>query len=318
MADNLVFEDVRALSVVCSDPATPAAGDPVRYGALGGVALTDESAGGNPSGYTSVDFGAGVYTLSVKAIDDSGNSGVAVGDALFYVDGDSPKLSKKQSGYFFGFALQTVTSGGTATIQVMRVPTAGSGAIETGGVSTTKIADGAVTGAKLSSSVKTGYIPLPLSGWREVATNDIPNTAGDAGVLSSNTTPTLARVNGATDKQLRIGWAASNNDEITIGGIASPPDLDDAAAVEVHLLAAMGGATNTPVMAVGFFEGVGDTNAGGNTAAITGTAVVEYSVSIGAADIAAHPNVWSVSLTPAAHTTDALYVYGAWLEYTRK
>lgn len=318
MADNLVFQDVRALSVVCSDPATPASGDPVRYGALGGVAVTDESAGGNPTGYTSVDFGAAVYTLSVKAVDDSGNSGVAVGDALFYVDADSPKLSKKQSGYFFGFALQTVTSGGTATIQVMRLPTAGSGAIGTGAVTTTKIADAAVTAAKLTTTMQKGYIPLPLSSFREIASNDIPNTAGDAGVLSSNTTPTLARVNGATDKQLRIGWAGGNADEITLGGIAAPPDLDDTAAVTVNILAAMAGATDTPVMAISFWENTGDTNAGGNTAAITGTALAQYSKSIAGTDIGAYPKVWTIGMAPGTHATDAVYVYAAWLEYTRK
>lgn len=327
MATNIVYDPGTQLSVVCTNPTTPASGDPVRYGYLCGVALTDESDGGNPTGYTSVHFGPFVADLSVKAVDDSGNSAVAVGDAIFYVDADTPKLSKKQSGYFFGFAMETITSGSTDTINVQKLATAGSGAIASGGVTTAKLADDAVTtlkivdanvtAAKLTTTMATGYIPLPLAQAREIATNDIINTAGDAGVLSSNTTPILARVNGATDKQLRLTWAASNVDEI-VWSVVSPPDLDDAAAVEVHLLAAMEAANDTPVIGVSFFEGVGDSNAGGNTAAVTGTSVAEYTVSIAHGNIGAAPQPWSIGLVPAAHGTDKLYLYGAWIEYTRK
>lgn len=327
MATNIVYDPGTQLSVVCTNPTTPAAGDPVRYGNLCGIALTDEADGGNPTGYTSVHFGPFVADLSVKAVDDNGNSAVAVGDAIFYVDADTPKLSKKQAGYFFGFALEAITSGATDTINVHKLPTAGSGAIASSGVTTTKIADDAVTtikiaanqvtAAKLTATMATGYIPLPLAQAREIGSNDIINTAGDAGVLSKNTTPIFERVNGATDKQLRLNWAASNDDEI-VWSVVSPPDLDDAAAVEVHLLAAMESTNDTPVIGVSFFEGVGDSNAGGNTAAVTGTAVAEYSVSIAHGDIAASPKAWSIGLTPAAHGTDKLYLYGAWIEYTRK
>lgn len=314
MATNLIFNPAFDLSVVCSNPTTPASGGPVRYGYMTGLALTDE----RTDGTTSVNFGPFVADVSVKAVDANGNSAVAVGDPIWYVDADTPHLSKKATGYFFGFAMEAITSGATDTIQVYHVPGAsGTGSLASGSIGTTQLADDGVTGAKLTDTLQTGYIPLALASFREIATNDIINTAGDAGVLSSNTTPILQRVNGATDKQLRIAWAASNGDEIT-AAVVSPPDLDDAAAVEVHFLAAMAGATNTPVIAVGFFEGVGDTNAGGNSGAVTGTSVAEYSVSIAHGDIAASPKSWSVSLTPAAHTTDALYVYGVWIEYTRK
>lgn len=162
-----------------------------------------------------------------------------------------------------------------------------------------------------------GFIPLSLADARELSTNATINAAGNGGLLASDSTPIFQRVNGATDKALRLSWAASNVDEIT-WSFAYPPDLDDAQPVEIHLLAAMEAAADTPVIAVSYFEGVGDTNAGGNTAAVTGATIAEYSVTIAAADIAAQPNFASVSLVPAAHGTDALYVYGAWIEYIRK
>lgn len=184
------------------------------------------------------------------------------------------------------------------------------------GSSDATINTGKVTAVKLSTTLKTGFIPLPLPIWREIVTNDIPNAAANGGLLASDSTPVLGRVNGATDKQLRLAWAAANVDEIACS-VISPPDLDEASVVEVHILAAMAGATDTPVIGVGFFEAVGDTNAGGNTGAITGTTVTEYTVSIAAANIAASPKAWAISLIPAAHGTDVLYIYGIWIEYTK-
>lgn len=313
MASNITRQPGWNLSVVVTDPTTPVTNDPVRYGEMTGVALTDEGEGGNSATETTVYFGPFTGNFSVKGVDGSGNSAVAVGDMIFYVDADTPKLSKKASGYFFGFAMATVSSGATATIEIYHP----NGGAWVGSVATGDIATGAVTAVKLAATLKTGSIPLPLTAWREISSNDIPNTAADAGALSSNTTPILGRVNGATDKQLRLAWAASNSDEITFGGIAYPPDLDDASAVTVHLLAAMAGATDTPTIAISFWEGVGDTNAGGNTGAITGTTVTEYSVSIAHGDIGAHPKAATIGIIPGAHTTDALYIYAAWIEYTR-
>lgn len=113
MAKNRIYENGRQLSLVATDPATPVAGDPLLVGQLGGVALTDERADGT----TSVDTD-GVYDLSVKAVDGGGNSAVAVGDVLYYVTADTPKLSKKATGVRFGYALEAITSGATDTINV--------------------------------------------------------------------------------------------------------------------------------------------------------------------------------------------------------
>ena len=307
MATNEVFKPANHLSLACSDPTTPTSGAPVRFGNLTGVALVDEDSAGD----TTVDLSMAVYDLSVKGVNDSGNSAVAAGDSIFYVDADTPKLSKKSSGYFFGFALEAVSSGATTTIQVLHVPSPGSGT-----VGTANLASGAVTAAKLSTTLKTGSIQLPITIAREIVTNAIPNAAAIGGLLASDTTPILQRVNGATDKKLRLNWAASNSDAITFD-FAYPPDLDAASDLTVHILAAMAGATDTPTIAINYFEGVGDTNAGGNTAAVTGTTVAEYSRTIAAADIGAAPNGASIEIVPGAHTTDALYIYAVWIEYTR-
>lgn len=335
MATNMTREDNYRFSVICTHPATPLSGQPVRFGSRTGVALTNEAttntdASGNALGYTSVDFGPRSWNLSVKGVNDSGNSAVAAGDELFYVDADindgTGFLSKKASGYFFGYAGAAVTSGATATIEVHHMPSPGAGTLGTGTVGTTQlqdlgvatgdIANNAITAAKLTTTLATGYIPIPLASFREISANDYINTAGDAGMLSKNTTPILERVNGATDKKARISWAASNSDEIAFD-FAYPPDLDDTAALTVNLLMVMAGATDTPTVAISYFENVGDTNAGGNTAALSNT-LAKKSVTIAASDVGPYPAAASIGIVVGAHTTDACYLYGAWIEYTRK
>ncbi len=117
MAKNLNHKGVDGLRVQCTHPATPASGDPVRYGEMTGVALVAEDS----AGYTQVDFTpARGWDLSVKAVDGGGNSAVAVGDKIYYVDADVPVLSKKNTGRFFGFANGVIVAGNTATIDVIK------------------------------------------------------------------------------------------------------------------------------------------------------------------------------------------------------
>lgn len=102
------------ITVAVSDPSAPVSGDPVRVGSFCGVAAADRDADGK----TAVVV-RGVVRVAVKGVDGSGNSAVAVGDKLYYVDADTPKLSKKSSGTFFGYALGTVNGGATAVINVL-------------------------------------------------------------------------------------------------------------------------------------------------------------------------------------------------------
>lgn len=311
------IQEGKVLPVVATFPATPTAGCAVLYGTLTGVAELNEGEGGCGSTETMVNFGDGVYDLLVT---DVATGGIAKGDVI-YLHGASPCTLDNVSsgGYFFGFALEAIGSGLSDTINVLHIQSPGAGTLASGGVGTTQLAANGVTAAKLTATMRTGYIPLDITTARLLSSNAIANTV-EAYVPDGNTNPKLERVNGATDKQLRLTWAVSNSDEITFAPFVYPPDLDDAAAVEVHVLAAMEGTDDTPVLAIGYFEGVGDTNAGGNTAAVTGTAIAEYSVSIAHGDVGAHPKTATVTLTPGAHATtgNALYVYNAWIEYTRK
>ncbi len=113
MAKNTIYQWTKSRPETCSHPTTPASGDPVRIGQRTGVALINE----DTDGITTVAED-GTFLLSVKGIDGSGNSAVADGDVLYYVDADTPVLSKKTAGVRFGYARGAVASGATTAIPV--------------------------------------------------------------------------------------------------------------------------------------------------------------------------------------------------------
>ena len=114
MARNIVHEDGDQLRLVCSQPATPASGDPVLCGQLPGVALTAEGS----DGYPTVKLN-GTAELLVKG-ETTTNAAIAVGDILYYDSAATPhKINKDSSnGVRFGYALEAVDSGASATILV--------------------------------------------------------------------------------------------------------------------------------------------------------------------------------------------------------
>lgn len=115
MATNQVYDEGTQFDAVCSEPATPASGDPVLVGQIPGVALTDEHADGTTTVKTN-----GVYTLHVEGQAGAAASAVAVGDILYYdAAGVAAQVNKDvTNGVRFGYALGAVASGADADIPV--------------------------------------------------------------------------------------------------------------------------------------------------------------------------------------------------------
>lgn len=114
MAKNVIFNTGEQLAVVVTDPTDAKSGDACRWGELTGVALTSK----NAEGRNTVRFTNAVVEVPVKGVNGAGNSAVADGDELFYVDADTPKISKKATGRLFGQAMGAVSAGATSTIRV--------------------------------------------------------------------------------------------------------------------------------------------------------------------------------------------------------
>lgn len=96
-------------------------GDPVRIGTLPGAALQDADANGK-----TVVQKDGIFTMLVAGIDSGGTSGadrnvtVTGGDKVYFDEAQTPPLSKRAGGTFFGYAIgdsgvTLVASGATTT-----------------------------------------------------------------------------------------------------------------------------------------------------------------------------------------------------------
>lgn len=119
MATNMIQapQDTVLSNVTPSYPAAPTSGAPGLVGQIPGVCLNDAGEGGNAAG--AVDFEtAGVFDLEVEAVNNGGNSAVAVGDILYYEAGEDPPLNKDATAVRFGYALEVISSGQTGTIKV--------------------------------------------------------------------------------------------------------------------------------------------------------------------------------------------------------
>lgn len=117
MATNYVSE---GHAIVLNVGTGKLSGDPVVVGELVGVCLTDADANGDATVAT-----MGVFRLEVVAQNyDSVNAvyvdeAINVGDALYYdASGTTPVINKNSAGVLFGYALEPVAAGLTATIPV--------------------------------------------------------------------------------------------------------------------------------------------------------------------------------------------------------
>jgi hypothetical protein len=164
---------------------------------------------------------------------------------------------------------------------------------------------------------KTFYIDVPLASLREIASNDIQAIATVVGgLLTNDTTPNLEYTNGDTDSAIRLDWAASNSDPVAFQ-CTLPGDIDTEQNLYVDIYADMAGATDTPVISLDTFFNVGDTKVEDDTGAASASPAV-ITATIAAADVPFSPFLtMSCELTPGAHTTDVLYVYGIRVRGTR-
>jgi len=96
-------------------------GDPVRCGQIVGVAVKPAITGGK-----TVMQMDGIWELLVGGIDQAGNSAVLGGDKLYFTEGDTPPVNKKNTGVPFGYAfgdhgVQQVASAATTTKILVQV-----------------------------------------------------------------------------------------------------------------------------------------------------------------------------------------------------
>jgi hypothetical protein len=127
------------------------------------------------------------------------------------------------------------------------------------------------------------------------------------------------------------GWAQLSNKELVLRwnnhatpsavsfSVAMPSDLDAGEDVEIHWLAAMSGANDTPEITTEAYFNDGDTDCAGTDDEIDGGATLtEYVNVIDAADVPAAPAALTVNFKPKAGElgTDDCFIHAVWVEYT--
>jgi hypothetical protein len=185
------------------------------------------------------------------------------------------------------------------------------------GGSTLTVESGATLDVQAGASFKrAGFIPLPLQEAVILSANAVQNLT-EGGRADGNSSPSLSRVNGATDIALLLTWAAGASEEIQ-WSVPLPPDLDDASTISVCLWIEKSSNTDTAaVVAVKMFQGKGDTNAGGNTAALATATGTLYTVTMAASDVlaASAAPFLNVALVPGTHANDGIRIYAAYITY---
>ena len=165
-----------------------------------------------------------------------------------------------------------------------------------------------------------GFIPLPLTSFRELAAGIFINAAGNGGILATDTTPILTNI--ADNDGMRIAWAAGNTDQIETQ-VLLPPDVDLTANIVVHMLCSKDANVNNACHMDGELY-VGEGNADIFPAAAAANLLIdtkgEYTATVLAAGLPADQTNANLTLVlmPEAHAGDVVYLRGVWIEYKKK
>jgi len=158
----------------------------------------------------------------------------------------------------------------------------------------------------------TNHIWLPLESARELATNDIPNSANNGGLLAKDTTPILETDNAGTDNSTRINYATGVVDPIS-WNVTLPPNYDGTRDMVLVIRTAKGSDSDTVTLtAKTYWDG------GAAVTDTSGTIVQneqETLITIDAGDVSDAGVHVGVELYPSAHGNDALYIYSVALRY---
>ncbi len=147
-------------------------------------------------------------------------------------------------------------------------------------------------------------------------TFNVLNAAGNGGVLASDTTPPVASINGDSDGAQRIIWANTDVTQLVFQ-VPCPAHFDSSKNLELYTRIASGSTTDAVGFTVESFFDEADTLISDTSATNQTATYANKLTTIGSADI---PDAWSmltVGLTPVAHGTDAMWMTGLWLEYSK-
>lgn len=296
------LEQYRRVKIKSGTTTTP---PEVEYADAGEVAI----------GYTTHAVSSGCL-ISVKTLNYPGTR-IAIAADSFAVDADlysanDGKVSDSASGSVIAKAVQAASADldeVEITDYAVLSTTAGTVSIaDAGGFTSETTVEGATQ--EIYQHILSIQQPLPIP-LESLIEGDGTNLVARLGIA---TTPVLDMANGDTDSAFTVTWAATNSDPVLFQ-TSLPPGLDIAQDLLIKFRAAMGGATDTPVVSADTYFNEGDTKVEDDSGAVTGTSYAEYTITIAAADIPSGAQTITVELTPGAHTTDTLIITSIQIEW---
>lgn len=226
---------------------------------------------------------------------------------------DDGKASDTVSGSPIGICITAATDDGdefdAALFAQAATTAAGTTIADAGGFTTETTVEGALQEIYQDAITTLATIPVPLATLLETDGTNV------VGYLGPATTPILDMANGDTDSGLVVTWAAGNVDAVLFQ-VPLPAELNESADVKVYLRAKMGGATDTPTIAIDSYFNEGDTKVEDVSAALSDT-VQELAITIAAADVPSSSRTLTVELTPGTHDTDTVVLSALWVQHTK-
>lgn len=257
-----------------------------------------------------VKLTTGPGTVEVEAADT-----FAIG-AILYAANDG-KVTDDSAGTAIGQAMSAATGGGDIIELVPFVVASTTAATvsvaDTDNLTTAETVEAALTQLYKDSQTAQATIPVPLGA--------ITMEDGTALTKQASTTAGIAQL--ANKEQVLLIPVDCSAGESLGFTVPVPQDLDDSADITIHVLAGKAADEDTLTLDCEVFPcAVGDTaNADiQDTAALAITAAAsELVFTCGADGVLAAPATISVVLAVGGtNDADAIYIYGAWAEYTRK
>lgn len=209
-----------------------------------------------------------------------------------------------------GATAMVIASGGTLEVQP-------------GG--TINLSSGSIT---MPTNLAVGYRPLDIFAARVLTSAEqfigvnfsgsgISLGSSVGGLLNAGSVPTLT-MNSSLNQAAVLTWASGQTAAIAFPPIGIPPDFSSAGGLEVHLHGSRtsDGASNN-AFDVRFWANANTSNKGSSCTTLT-TSPTEKFVAISSAEVGAHPGYWNIGIQPGTHTNNAVKLWSAWLEYTKR
>ena len=277
------------------------------------------TAGVQPLGIVDKDTASGnPVAVWVTTTEGCANDAFSAGATLY--SAGAGRITDTSSGSAIGIALEAATASGDivewAPYGVISTTAATVSIADAGTFTSTATVEAATQEIYQDLLSAQCFIGIPLNSWRETSNFDVGAIAANGGILASDTTPILEAINAATNGCQRVNWASGEVDQIMVQ-VPLPPDIDVTADLVFHCRIASESTTDAVGFTVDTFFNEGDSKVSDSTATNQTATYAEKVATIAAADVPSGAQTITIGLTPAAHTTDKMYLTATWLEYTR-